>query len=125
MANYRESSATALKHRRAYSVEISNPQPPEAPRLVFREQDVLSIDGEASSVEAGALMASFNPARTIDLLDPETLEPTGQTTTEGAVYLALFSKYIATARKRDAYVDACKATAAPGAPIPIYVEPQE
>lgn len=124
MANYRESSTTTTKHRRCCGIEISNPSAPRAPSIMFREQDVITIDGETTQIGADALLASFNPSREIELLDTDTLEPTGQTVTEGMIYLALFSKYIATALKRDAFVAQHLANPEllPGTPVPLFIE---
>jgi len=62
---------------------------------------VLQLDTGIIQLATDGFSVNFNPANMIDLVDPDTLEKTGETIPEGAVYLALFSRYIAGAKERD------------------------
>ena len=99
--NYKESTVTGTKWNRCAGVNIHNPLAPDVATVNFNEQEILLIDGKAIAIGNGNLYSVFDPASMIDLIDPDTLEPTGQQVPEGMVYLALFSKYMACAKARD------------------------
>lgn len=105
MPNYQESQVEGTKWRRCERIEISNPSAPEPPRISFFERDVLSIDGSVVGVSSNApsfaLSVQYDPDAVIDLYDPATLEPTGQTVTHADLYVMLFSAYMTTAVARD------------------------
>lgn len=115
MPNYQESQVGGIKWRRCERIEIQNPSAPEVPRIFFHEQDVISVDGAIMRV--GPAMPSsvhvqYNPTATIDIYDPETLEPTGETVTHAQLYGLLFSAYMTSAVARD------EALANPVSPAP-------
>lgn len=50
----------------------------------------------------GVLNETFDPSKTIEIVDPVTLEPTNNIITYGEVYGILLSAYLKVARTRDA-----------------------
>lgn len=101
MADYKEAIVEGKKWRRCNSIHVDNPVAPGVPYLSFQEQDVIEIDGKVTQVGMDNCSIMFNPANMVELVDPDTLEPTGDSVPEGYVYLVLFSKYLATAKARD------------------------
>lgn len=102
MANYAETTKAVTTWLRAKRVTMLNPYAGEA-EVQFDEERATSIDGGPAKFEpTGTLKRAFDPARVIPLIDPATGEDTGQTTTEGAIYAALFSAYWQMAQARDA-----------------------
>lgn len=105
MPNYQESQVDGTKWRRCERIEIANPSAPETPRITFFERDVIGIDGNvvgvAGNAPNAALSVQYDQNAVIDLYDPETLEPTGQTITHAQLYVMLFSAYMTTAVARD------------------------
>ena len=104
--NYKETTVTGTKWKRCAAVNINNPLPPASATVNFNEQEVILIGTDVVAVGNDNLYATFNPSAMIDLIDPTTLEPTGQQVPEGMVYLALFSRYMACARERDTKAEA-------------------
>ena len=102
MANYQESEVVGNKWKRCYNININNPSAPATPHITFSEEDVLQLDSGLVRLGVDGFSVQFDPANEIELINPETMEPIGQTMTEGTIYLALFSKYIAAAQLRDA-----------------------
>lgn len=99
--NYRASSKQVSTYRRCTSINIHNPEGGPA-TVTFKEEEVRVEDGvvvERKPVRA--LEINFDPVQTIPLLNPTTLEPTGQTATHAQVYGALFAAYMAAAKMQD------------------------
>jgi hypothetical protein len=102
MASYQETTVTGTKWKRCKSISIDNPLPPGIATITFNEEEVVQIDSNMiARVGTDIMMDRYDPVCMIDLIDPTTLLPTGTQISEGAVYLALFSKYMAIARARD------------------------
>lgn len=102
MADYKESQISGKKYRRCNSIRINNHIAPHTPSVYFDEQDVVYVEDEDPIVMPGGMFGTqFNPANVIEILNTETLEPTGATIHEGELYVILFSKYIAAAKERD------------------------
>ncbi len=100
---YQQVAVSANKARRAFRVQIDNPAS-AAPSVLYVEEDVLRLpDGSVQTLGmVGNVSAPLaDMAQVINLIDPGTLLPTGQSTTVGAVYLALVSHYMALATARD------------------------
>jgi hypothetical protein len=103
MPDYREVSETKRIYRRCARVIADNPL--GASRVVqFREEDVhLYPDGARGVVPVSGILATpYTPDGIIPLVNPDTLEPTGEETTQGFLYVALFSAYLQAAMERDA-----------------------
>jgi len=52
--------------------------------------------------DSGACQTLYVPSAVIEILDPATNNPTGETITQQNLYNILYSLYIATAKARDA-----------------------
>lgn len=101
---YQQAAVSATKARRVFRVQIDNPAN-GVPSVLYAEEDVLRLpDGSVQSLGLAGNVASplADMAEVIDMIDPETLLPTGQTSTVGAVFLALVSHYMKLAKARDA-----------------------
>lgn len=102
MADYKEETLTGNKWRRCYQVIINNPAPGYgSPNIVFIEQEVLSLGGDTILKQVGNVSVNFDPAASINVFDPVTLEPTGTTFTHMDLYGMLFSAYMTAAKERD------------------------
>jgi hypothetical protein len=102
MSNYQEQEVTGVEWRRAKRVVINNPL--NAPREVrFDEESVIHTGSGLTAHSAhGYLSVPFDPDAIIDIYNPETGLPTGQTITQGDAYGILFSAYMTAAVARDA-----------------------
>lgn len=100
MTNYKESSTTGTKWRRCETVTIRNTLN-TVPCILFVEEDVAQIANTVMHNHVGVLVKEFSPTNTIQLLDPSSGEPTGDTLSHGELYTILYSLYIQTARERD------------------------
>ncbi len=102
MPNYRETSASVTKWRRANQVIISNPLDDLASsQVIFIEEDVVQDGLDKTKIQAGTIASNFNPTGSFDLLDPTDDSVVG-TVTHLELYAILYSLYIATATARDA-----------------------
>ena len=99
--NYNESNVTGSEYTRCNGIRITNPIG-MTPSVVFSEERATLLTGRTMTEQAGEISLAFDPSKVITLVNPETLEPTGQTTTYGAVYGILFSAYLNAAQERDA-----------------------
>lgn len=107
MSNYKETSVAGTEWVRCGVVQIVNPYQ-RNPAIQFVEERVLHMGDGRDPVFTpdGAISVSFDPAKTIPLLNPETGAPTGRTATFGEAYAILYSAYMQAAAERDASVHA-------------------
>ena len=104
MPNYREVIGQASIRRRSFQVVIDNPLD-NTPRVTFQEEEIITLpDGTVLHNNVTGVGEMYDPNGVIDLLDPATDLPMGQTMTQQQVFLALYSQYIALAKARDAGV---------------------
>jgi hypothetical protein len=102
MADYKESPIAGTVYSRCHTVLIENTRG-RPPAAQFIEERVIVLeDGAEIRQNLGPLAVAFEPAKVITLRDPDTLQPTGQTSTYAAVYQLLFSAYLDAALARDA-----------------------
>ena len=102
MSTYIESTVTGQVWTRCNQIAIDNRRG-TTPTVRFEEERVVVLDdGDEMRKPAAGITLDFDPARQIPLLDPATGQPTGNSTTYGAVYAILYSAYIAAAQERDA-----------------------
>lgn len=102
MSTYIESTVTGQVWTRCNQIAIDNRRG-STPTVRFEEERVAVLDdGDEMRKPAAGMTIDFDPARQIPLLDPTTGQPTGNSTTYGAVYAILYSAYIAAAQERDA-----------------------
>lgn len=106
MANYKEEVVSGNKWQRCHRIEISNPYVGNK-TVAFYEQELVVLTSEEviqKSVSVGGpggLFVMFDANTVIDVINPYTLQPTGQTFTHGELYVMLFSAYMDAANKRD------------------------
>lgn len=102
MSNYKEAHVAGTEWTRCGIVQIVNPYQ-RNPAIQFVEERVLHMGDGRDPVFTpdGTISVSFDPAKTIPLLNPETGAPTGASVTYGEAYAILFSAYIAAALERD------------------------
>lgn len=102
MSTYIESTVTGQVWTRCNQISIDNRRG-QVPTVRFEEERVALLDdGDEMRKPAAGITLDFDPARQVPLLDPATGQPTGTSTTYGAVYAILYSAYIAAAQERDA-----------------------
>jgi hypothetical protein len=101
MPDYKQSTVSGTAWQRCHQVVLDNPLG-GVPVIRFDEQTVLSIDGRETTRPAGSLSLPFDPSQPIALRDPATGALTGDTSTYGAVYVLIYSAYMAAAEARDA-----------------------
>jgi len=111
--NYNENNVSGTSWTRCRTVTINNPLPgkgpidfltsqPAGPNCVFNEETAVALDTETLTYDSGACQQKYVSTNVIQLLDPATNNPTGQTVTQQQLYNILYSLYIATAKARDA-----------------------
>lgn len=100
MANYKETEVLGTQWTRANQITINNPFA-STPSINFSEEKIIQLGGSTVSQTVNGLNTSFNATSTFPILDPNTLEPTGETKSHMDIYTLLFSLYIDLATKRD------------------------
>lgn len=104
-ANYNEQTIAGIKWQRCYQVIANNylnTIVPGTKSINFNEEEAVTIDGAPRSLgPKTSCTLQYSPAGVIDILDPSTGEPTGETVTHEKIYQMLYSAYIATAKARD------------------------
>lgn len=102
MSNYKESNIAGTVWQRCHEVQIFNPRG-AVPSVDFVEERVIVLDdGNEIRQNVGPLKVSFDPARVVPVLDPQTGLDTGNQVTYAEAYAILYSAYIAAALERDA-----------------------
>ncbi|ALO46566.1 hypothetical protein [Pseudohongiella spirulinae] len=101
MSNYNEQSVTGTEWTRCKRIVISNPLAAQ-PEIRYDEETVLTTSaGQTLKSAQGYLTVPFDPSAVIDLYDPATGQPTGQTVTQGEIYALVYSAYLTAANARD------------------------
>ncbi len=100
MPNYKQSTVAGTSWQRCQQVVLDNPLG-AVPTIRFDEQEVISLGGQEIKRSAGSLPLPFDPARPIPLRDPGTGALTGDVSSYGAVYVLIYSAYMAAAEARD------------------------
>lgn len=68
----------------------------KTPLVTFHRERILGLDGGAIMREPmSPRIVPFDPAASVDVIDPETGDPTGQTITHGELYALIYSVFIA------------------------------
>jgi len=98
--NYKESTLSGSQWQRCVRVTIDNNYK-QVPQVTFHEERITLAGDKTFQENVGAVYATFDPNAEIALLDPETGVPLGTTMTQGQVYLAMWSLYMAKAKERD------------------------
>lgn len=101
MANYNETAVSGSEYTRCKQITILNPLN-ETPTVQFDEERVTVLSNRVLIDNTGVVIDTmFDAAKSIDVLNPLTGEPTGTTATWGDIYALIYSAYIAEATARD------------------------
>lgn len=98
--NYKESSVVGTEYVRCNGVRIVNPLG-KTPAIMFSEEKVTILPTDTICIPAGELVASYDPAKVVNLINPVTGESLNQTTTYADLYVMLFSAWQQEAQARD------------------------
>ena len=108
MANYKQTDVTGSSWVRCNSINIRNYYG-ISPIIEFSEEEIFELGDTRISkpyTRTASLMPilhiQYDPTATVNIYNPDTLEPTGQTITHADLYGMLFSAYIDSAKKIDA-----------------------
>lgn len=107
MKLYKRQNAEVSTYLRANKIVMNNPLS-GIPDIHIYEEQVLDMAGEVSTRPVTTFSKPFSPtnaATEFPLLNPETLEPTGQTATYLDVYTIMASLYMSLAHARDVLVE--------------------
>ena len=105
MANYKETEVAGSEYTRCCEIHIFNPRD-RAPNVSFVEQRITTLGDRTLETYAGQIDMPFDPAKEIDVIDPETNEPTGEVVTLADVYQLIYSVYLKEALLRDQHQQA-------------------
>ena len=98
--NYKSNTETGEVYTRCFNVTVNNPLN-SVPTVNMMEEAVFSIAGKTVTQPGRFLQKAFNPTETIDLVNPLTGEPIGQSITHQELYVMLFSLWLSTAKAHD------------------------
>lgn len=100
---YKQENKEISTYLRTNKVVLNNPLN-AVPGVQIYEEKVLDVAGDVSTKQVSILTKSFtseNASTEFPLLNPVTLEPTGQTATYADVYAMIASLYLSMATERD------------------------
>ena len=100
MADYKETTVNGTAWQRAQLIIMSN-HFGQLPTVTYQEEAILALDDGNIQKPLGQLSYTIDPLAEIELVDVETLLPTGETIPVALVHQALFSDYINRAKARD------------------------
>lgn len=99
--NYKENTEQVTKWSRCKHIDIINPYG-ESPYLRLYEETVLKSGNDVFKSDGERLTKIINDLNeTIELVNAETLEPTGKTITYADLQVITLSLYLQEAKKRD------------------------
>lgn len=89
--NYKENPVTGSEHVRFNAIHVIYPKG-KTPVIRFSKERVTQFsNGKELFEQEGAVEVFFDPVKVIPIVDPETLQPTGQTATMQEAYAILYS----------------------------------
>lgn len=100
MPNYKETLVEGQKYTRTSSIVIQN-QLGQSPTVEWYEEDIITINNQQIRLNKGSFTTVLNPNDVIDIINPYTNQPVGQTITAGEIYAMLYSAYWKYAQIRD------------------------
>jgi hypothetical protein len=100
MADYKETTINGTAWQRAQLIIMSN-HLGQLPTVTYQEESILALADGNIQRPVGQLSYTIDPLAEIELVDVETLLPTGETIPVALVHQALFSDYINRAKARD------------------------
>lgn len=98
--NYKSNTETGEVYTRCFNLTVNNPLN-AVPTVNMMEETVFSIAGKTITQPGRFLTKTFVPTQTVELVDPETGVPLGQSITHQELYVMLFSLWLATAKEHD------------------------
>jgi hypothetical protein len=102
MPDYKESTAEAKKWQRCYRIFIQNPFSQQK-SIQFFEETAVTVDGTTINNHVSDIYEVITDlSKTIELRDPTTGLPLGNSVTYQDVYVILHSAYLQAAEARDA-----------------------
>ena len=101
--NYKESQISGSTWQRCKAVTIVNPHSStgQKPVAYFQEEGAVAFDNSVILTERGSCQLAFDPQAMVDVIDPETGQPTGQTISHADLNKLKISLYMDAAKKRD------------------------
>jgi len=106
MTNYKETTGSGSSWTRANRVMILNPlEDSVAKQISFFEETVAKVGDTTIKADSGYCNTYYTADKLIELINPETGETTGETITQGKVYQAIYSLYLAAAKARDQQIN--------------------
>ena len=100
MADYKETTVSGTAWQRAQMIIIGN-HLGQVPSVTYQEEAIIALDEGNIQKPLGSLSYQIDPMGEIELVDTETLLPTGETIPVALVHQALFSDYVNRAKARD------------------------
>lgn len=101
MSNYKETSINGSEYQRCCEIRIVNPVG-KTPSISFEEQKITVIGENLIETPVDRIMLSFDPAKVVELRDPQSGDLLNTSVTFGEIYTILYSAYIQEAIARDA-----------------------
>jgi len=92
-SEYKATTVEGQKYNRAHTIIFFNPLD-GMPSGEFQREDVIVIDGKKIKVPDKKVPIVFNPAKPIDIINPETGELTGSTVTMAELFAILYSLFV-------------------------------
>ena len=105
MREYRETALTGKQFTRCKGVQIINELGATQRTVLFHEETVAVMGAKTMSEPMGAIAAAMtaeNQHTEFDIIDFETMQPTGRKATYAEAYALMASLYMHTAQMRDA-----------------------
>jgi len=115
MANYQQTDVIGTSWVRCEGITIRNPYQ-QAAEIFFIEERLTTAGSNVIHEQAGSCSSVYAPDGIIELRDPATGIPTGESITHDELYVIMYSAYMQSALKRDA--DAALLAAAQNPPTP-------
>lgn len=90
-------SVAGESYRRCNQVVIDNPLG-GAPAVTFGQEAIIGTgSGQVAHIPLQPIQMAFDPSGTIAIINPQTGDPTGETSTFGEIYALIYSAYLAAA----------------------------
>ena len=105
MREYKETPIEGKQYTRCKGVQINNELNSPHRTILFHEETVAVMGDKVMSSSTGAVtnaLTAQNADTEFDIIDFDTMQPTGQKATYAEVYAMLASLYLHSAQKRDA-----------------------
>ena len=98
--NYKQTNETGTVYTRCYQVSIDNGLN-KNPIVSMHEEEVFTIGTNTITRPGRFLQKSYNASEVIELVNPETGEPIGQSVSHQELFVMMYSLWLATAKEHD------------------------